>query len=202
MSKTVEFIFDFASPNAYLAYRALPPLLQRTGATLQLTPCLLGGIFKATGNQAPMLAFANVRGKLDYDMLEMRRFIARHDLAKFRMNPHFPINSLLLMRGMIAAGAEAQGTYVETVLAAMWEDGQAMGDPAVVAQVLRAAGLDADRILAGAQTDSVKQALAANTEGAVARGVFGIPSFFVGAEMFFGKERLGQLEAYLRSGQP
>jgi 2-hydroxychromene-2-carboxylate isomerase len=200
MSKTVEFIFDFASPNAYMAYRALPPILQRTGAKLQLTPCLLGGIFKSTGNQAPMLAFANVKGKIDYDMLEMRRFIARHNLAKFSMNPHFPINSLLLMRGMIAAGAEHQSAYVETVLAAMWEDSQAMGDPAVVAQVLRAGGLDADRILAGAQTDTVKQALVANTEAAVARGVFGIPTFFVGAEMFFGKERLGQLEECLGSG--
>jgi 2-hydroxychromene-2-carboxylate isomerase len=200
MTETVEFIFDFASPNAYLAYRALPPTLQRTGAALQLTPCLLGGIFKATGNQAPMLAFANVRGKIEYDMLEMRRFVARHDLTKFRLNPHFPINSLLLMRGMIAAGAEDQGSYVETVLAAMWEDGQAMGDPAVVAQVLRAAGLDAERILAGAQTDTVKRALVANTEAAVARGVFGIPTFFVGTEMFFGKERLGQVEECLVSG--
>ena len=201
MSKTLEFIFDFASPNAYLAYRALPPILQRTGATLVLTPCLLGGIFKSTGNQAPMLAFANVKGKIDYDMLEMRRFIARHNLTKFRMNPHFPINSLLLMRGMIAAGGEAQHSYVETVLAAMWEDGQPMGDPALVAQILRAAGLDAEKILGAAQTDTVKQTLAANTEAAVARGVFGIPTFFVGPEMFFGKERLGQVDEELRSAQ-
>lgn len=128
MAKTLEFIFDFASPNAYLAYRALPPILARTGASLQLTPCLLGGIFKSTGNQAPMLAFANVKGKLEYDMLEMRRFVARYEVTKFRMNPHFPINSLLLMRGMIAAGAQAQHRYVESVLAAMWEDGEAMGE--------------------------------------------------------------------------
>ncbi len=197
MGKSVEFIFDFGSPNAYLAYRALPPILQRTGAELVLTPCLLGGIFKATGNQAPMLAFANIRGKLDYDMLEMRRFVARHGLSKFRLNPHFPINTLLLMRGMIAAGAERQRAYVEAVLAAMWEDGQAMGEPAVVARVLGAAGLDADAILAGAQTDAVKQTLVANTAAAVARGVFGIPTFFVGSEMFFGKDRLGQLEECL-----
>ena len=201
MTKTVEFIFDFASPNAYLAYRALPPMLERTGAALQLTPCLLGGIFKATGNQAPMLAFANVKGKIDYDMLEMRRFVTRYNLTKFRMNPHFPINSLLLMRGMIAAGAEAEKRYVECVLAAMWEEGQAMGDAAVVAQVLSGAGLDAERILAGAQTDEVKRALAGNTEGAVARGVFGIPTFFVGPDMFFGKERLGQVEECLQSPQ-
>jgi 2-hydroxychromene-2-carboxylate isomerase len=198
MSRTVEFIFDFASPNAYLAYRALPPILQRTGASMALTACLLGGIFKATGNQAPMLTFANVKGKIEYDMLEMRRFVARYEVTKFRMNPHFPINSLLLMRGMIAAGADAQQRYVESVLAAMWEDGEAMGDPAVVARVLRAAGLEAEGILAAAQTDGVKKALAANTEAAVARGVFGIPTFFVGAEMFFGKDRLGQVEEELR----
>jgi 2-hydroxychromene-2-carboxylate isomerase len=198
MSRTVEFIFDFASPNAYLAYRALPPILQRTGASMALTPCLLGGIFKATGNQAPMLTFANVKGKIEYDMLEMQRFVARYEVTKFRMNPHFPINSLLLMRGMIAAGADAQQRYVESVLAAMWEDGEAMGDPAVVARVLRAAGLEAEGILAAAQTDGVKKALAANTEAAVARGVFGIPTFFVGAEMFFGKDRLGQVEEELR----
>lgn len=196
VSATIEFIFDFASPNAYLAYRALPPLLARTGAALSLTPCLLGGIFKATGNRAPMLAFADIAGKLNYEALELRRFVARHGLAKFRMNPHFPINSLLLMRGMIAA-ADVEAAYVEAVLAAMWEDGQPMADPDVVADVLRRAGLDADAILAAAQTDAVKQALADNTQAAVARGVFGIPTFFVGEEMFFGKERLAQIEEEL-----
>ncbi len=200
VSATIEFIFDFASPNAYLAYRALPPLLARTGATLSLTPCLLGGIFKATGNRAPMLAFADIAGKLNYEALELRRFVARHGLAKFRMNPHFPINSLLLMRGMIAAAADVEAAYVEAVLAAMWEDGQPMADPDVVADVLRRAGLDADAILAAAQTDAVKQALADNTQAAVARGVFGIPTFFVGEEMFFGKDRLAQLENFLLTG--
>ncbi len=194
---TIEFIFDFASPNAYLAYRALPGVLARTGARLVLTPCLLGGIFKATGNQAPMLAFDGVQGKLAYEALEMRRFIARYGLERFRMNPHFPVSSLLLMRGMVAA-ADVQAAYVEAVLAAMWEDGLPMADPGVAAGVLRAAGLDADGILARAQSDSVKQALAAHTSGAVARGVFGIPTFFVGEEMFFGKERLDQVERLLR----
>lgn len=201
---TIEFIFDFASPNAYLAYRALPGLLARTGARLVLTPCLLGGIFKATGNQAPMLAFAGVQGKLAYEALEMRRFIARYGLEKFRMNPHFPVNSLLLMRGMVAAAdvqAPYQATYVEAVLAAMWEDGLAMADPAVAAAVLRAAGLDADGILARAQSDAVKQALAAHTAAAVARGVFGIPTFFVRGEMFFGKERLDQVEHLLQESK-
>jgi 2-hydroxychromene-2-carboxylate isomerase len=199
MAKTIELIFDFASPNAYLVYRALPPILERTGARLNLTPCLLGGIFKATGNQAPMLAFANVKGKIDYEMLETRRFVERERLLRFRMNPYFPINTLTLMRGMIAAGA-GMPIYVEAVLRAMWEGGLAMGDPAVAAGVLDAAGLDAAALLARAQTDEVKRQLAANTEAAVQRGVFGIPTMFVGSEMFFGKERLGQVETCLAAG--
>ena len=198
MTKTLEFIFDVASPNAYLAYKALPPILARTGAQLVLTPCLLGGIFKATGNQAPMLAFADVRGKLAYDMLEMRRFITRHGLSRFAMNPHFPVNTLLVMRGMVAAGAAHQAAYAEAALSAMWEDGLAMAAPAIVAPVLATAGLDAHAILAGAHTDAVTQTLAANTQAAVDRGAFGIPTFFVGEEMFFGKERLGQVEEALR----
>ncbi len=202
MSGTIEFIFDFASPNAYLAYRVLPGVVARTGATLVLTPALLGGIFKATGNQAPMLAFADVRGKLNYEALELRRFVARHGLSRFRINPHFPVNSLLLMRGLLAAGAALQAAYVEAVLVAMWEDGLPMADPAVVAGVLRSAGLDADDILTRAQSDAVKQALAVATQAVVTRGVFGIPTFFVGEEMFFGKERLGQLETYLQTGVP
>ncbi len=200
MPKTIELIFDFASPNAYLVYRALPPVLARTGAELVLTPCLLGGIFKATGNQAPMLAFANIKGKMAYEMLETQRFVAREKLNRFTMNPHFPINSLLLMRIMVAAGPDVQ-PYVEAVLAAMWEDGRNTGDPAVVADVLREAGLDAESLLAQAQSDAVKQQLAANTQAAVDRGVFGIPTMFVGSEMFFGKERLGQVESCLLTHQ-
>ena len=196
--RTLEFIFDFGSPNAYLAFRALPPILSQTGAALRLTPCLLGGIFKATGNQSPMAAFGAVKGKLDYERLEMRRFIARHGLERFRMNPHFPVNTLLVMRGLVAAQADGVGdAYVEAVLAAMWEDGLKMDDPAVASRALSAAGLDGERLLARTQDGEVKAALVAATEDAVARGVFGIPTFFVGSEMFFGKERLGQVEEEL-----
>jgi 2-hydroxychromene-2-carboxylate isomerase len=200
VTQTIEFIFDFASPNAYFAYRALPGVLKRTGSDLVLRPCLLGGIFRSTGNQAPMLAYADVKGKLAYMALETRRFVARHKLSKFHMNPNFPINSLLLMRGMLAVPEAAWPAYVEAVLVAMWEDGRAMAEPTVVAAVLRDAGLDADNILATAQTEPVKQALIVNTQAAVDRGVFGIPTFFVGEEMFFGKDRLGQLEEYLLTG--
>lgn len=195
MARIIEFIFDFGSPNAYLAYKAMPGLLARTGATLQLTPCLLGGIFKATGNKAPMVQYADVPAKLAYGMLEMRRFIAKHGLTKFRMNPHFPVNTLLLMRGAVAAGMDGTlDAYVEAGLCAMWEDGLKMDDPAVFVAAMTAAGLDGERLAARAGEEAVKAQLVANTEGAVARGVFGIPSFFVDGEMWFGKDRLAEVE--------
>lgn len=196
MSKTVEFIFDFGSPNAYLAWHALQPIMVRTGAQLDITPCLLGGIFKLTGNQAPWMSYANVIGKLDYERLEMTRFISLHGLSKFKMNPHFPVNTLILMRGAIAA---KQGgvlePYVKAGLTAMWEDGDNMSDPAVFAAVMTKAGLDGAGLLAAAQDPAVKSKLADNTDRAVARGVFGIPTFFVEDDMFFGKDRLDQVEA-------
>jgi 2-hydroxychromene-2-carboxylate isomerase len=195
MSGTIEFIFDFASPNSYLAYRALPPILERTGARLVISPCLLGGIFKATGNVAPGIAFAAVKGKLDYEMLEFRRFIARHQLDKFRDNPHFPVNTLMLMRGYIGAReAGVEAGYLEMGLEGLWEEGLKLDDREVLMRRIDAAGLDSASLLAAAQTDRVKLKLADNTAAAVARGVFGVPTFFVGDEMFFGKERLGQVE--------
>jgi 2-hydroxychromene-2-carboxylate isomerase len=194
MSATIEFIFDFASPNAYLAYRALPPIVERTCARLDIVPCLLGGIFKATGNQPPMIAFAPVKGKFDYERLEIRRFIAKHRLDKFRLNPHFPVNSLMLMRGFIAARDAGHGAaYLEMGLRGMWEDGLKLDDPDVLARAIDAAGLDLASLLAAAQTEGVKRKLTDNTAKAVERGVFGVPTFFVGKEMFFGKERLGQV---------
>ena len=198
MTKTIDFIFDFASLNAYLAERALPGLVGRTGATVNVIPCLLGGIFKATGNQAPFTAYAGIKGKLDYEMLEIRRFIADQGITGFQMNPHFPVNSLLAMRGLCAcAPGDEFDRYLEAVLAGFWERGLPMGDPAVLASVLTEAGLDAERLIALAQTDAVKAKLADNTAAAVERGAFGAPTFFVGDEMFFGKERLGQIEALL-----
>jgi 2-hydroxychromene-2-carboxylate isomerase len=199
MSKTIDFIFDFGSPNAYLAWKVLPEIAARTNAQLNLIPCLLGGLFKLTGNQAPMTAFGNVKGKLEYERLETQRFIAKHGIRAFRFNPHFPVNTLLIMRGLLAARrAEVFDLYLETVLKAMWEEEKKMDDPAVVADVLRAAGLDAKALLDAAQDPVVKADLAASTNAAAARGAFGIPTFFVGEEMFFGKERLGQVEEELR----
>jgi 2-hydroxychromene-2-carboxylate isomerase len=200
MSATIEFIFDFASPNAYLAYRALPPILERTGARLMINPCLLGGIFKATGNVAPGVAFAAVKGKLDYEMLEFRRFIAKHGIDKFRFNPHFPVNSLMLMRGFLAAReAGVEADYLEMGLEGLWEEGLKLDDGEVLARRMDSAGLNSASLLATAQTDRVKLKLADNTAAAVARGVFGVPTFFVGAEMFFGKDRLAQVEEALEA---
>ena len=195
MTKTVDFIFDFGSPNAYLAWKVLPDIAARTGARVNLIPCLLGGIFKATNNRSPAQAFAEVKGKLAYEGLETRRFVARHGLTAFRFNPHFPVNTLLIMRGLIAARRAGVGeAYLAAVEAAMWEAGEKMDDPEVVRRVLDAAGLPGEALIAATQDPEVKAELVANTEAAVARGVFGIPTFFVGDEMFFGKDRLGQVE--------
>ncbi len=198
MTRRLEFLFDFASPNAYLAYRALPPILARTGAELAVTPVLLGGVFKATGNRAPFVAFAEVKGKMEYEMLEIRRFVAKHGLGKFRLNPNFPVNSLMLMRGLVAAKARGEGdAFLEMGLRGMWEEGLKLDDPEILARRIAVAGLDADALFEAAQRPETKQRLAEETERAVKRGVFGIPTFFVGEEMFFGKDRLTQVEEEL-----
>ena len=198
MSKTVDLIFDFGSPNAYFAYRALPPILERTGATLNVIPCLLGGIFKATGNQPPMMAFGGVKGKLEYDRLEIERFIRKHQLDRFVFNPNFPVNTLMLMRGAIAAKEDGNlDAYLEAGLVCMWQKGLKMDDPEVFVAGLSEEGLDGQAILERTADPEVKAALANNTAAAVERGVFGIPTFFVGEEMFFGKDRLQQVEEEL-----
>ena len=198
MSSSIEFLFDFASPNAYLSYHVLSEVAERNGSALTLTPVLLGGLFKLTNNQAPMVAFGEVKGKLDYEMLETQRFIAAHRLERFRFNPHFPINTIMLMRGFIAAqqmGVQQQ--YVDANLAGMWEQEQNMGDAEVATGVWQAAGLDAQGLVEAIQTQPVKDALLHNTQQAAERGAFGVPTFFVGQEMFFGKERISQIEAML-----
>ena len=202
MTRTVDFIFDFGSPNGYLCWKVLPGIAARTGAQVNLIPCLLGGVFKATGNQSPAQAFGHIKGKLAYETLETQRFVARHGLSAYRFNPHFPVNTLLIMRGLVAARRTGvENAYLEAVLSAMWEQGLKMDDPEVVAGALTAAGLDARALLEATQDPEVKAELVANTEAAVARGVFGVPTFFVGDEMFFGKDRLGQVEEEL-AGSP
>ena len=199
MTSHIEFLFDFASPNAYLSYHVLADVAERHGAELTLTPVLLGGLFKLTNNQAPMVAFGEVKGKLDYDMLETRRFIATHQLDKFRFNPHFPINTIMLMRGFIAAQEiGVVDRYVEVNLSAMWEQELNMGDPEVATGVWQSAGLDAVALVEAIQTQPVQDALLHNTQQAAERGAFGVPTFFVGDEMFFGKERIIQIEEMIQ----
>ena len=193
MAKSFEFHFDFGGPNSYLAHKVLPEICARTGAEAVYVPILLGGLFKATNNQAPLIRYAETPAKRDYEMLEFDRFVTAHRLP-FKMNPHFPINSLQLMRGAVAA--QHLGCfmpYVDTIMTAMWEDGANTGNAAVVKDVLDKTGLDSAALLAKADDPEIKAELAANTEKAAARGAFGVPTFFVGDEMFWGKERLGQV---------
>jgi len=198
MTPTLDFIFDFGSPNAYLAYRALPPLLERTGAEVNVVPCLLGGIFKATGNQSPFTAYGHVKAKMDYELLEIQRFVRKHGITAYRFNPHFPVNTLLLMRGAVfTAGTGQLDSYLEAGLSGMWEQGLKLDDPEVFVQAMNDAGLDGASILAATQETPVKAKLIDNTAAAVARGAFGIPTFFVGDEMYFGKDRLRDVEEAL-----
>ncbi len=194
MSVKAEFLFDFGSPNAFLAHRVIPQIETRTGVKFAYTPVLLGGIFKATGNQSPMQAFGHIKNKLAYEQLETQRFIRRHGIAGFQFNPFFPVNTLNLMRMAVAAQNEGLlPGYMDAVFHHMWLEPKKMDDPEVVKAALVQSGLD-PALLERAQAPDVKSALIANTENAVARGAFGIPTFFVGPEIFFGKDRLRDVE--------
>ncbi len=194
----LDFIFDFASPNAYYAYQVLPDILARTGAKVEIHPVLLGGLFKITGNQPPMLAFGEVKGKLEYEMLESKRFMEKHGISRFTMNANFPVNTISITRGLLAAqelGCEKP--YIDVVLSAMWEQNLKMDDLEVIAKALTDGGLNTEAILELIQTDPIKEKLKSNTQAAADRGAFGIPTFFVGDDMFFGKDRLEQVEEAL-----
>lgn len=191
----VIFYFDFGSPNAYLAHRVIPQIQEHSGLRFTYLPTLLGGVFKLTNNQSPVTAFAHVKNKLAYEALETRRFIERRGVSGFRQNPHFPVNTLLIMRGAVAA--QSLGVfepYVSLVFADMWEHGLKMDDPAVVRTALAEAGLPADEILKLSGDEAIKGRLIANTQEAVDRGVFGSPSFLFRDELYFGKDRLRDIE--------
>lgn len=192
----IEFHFDFGSPNAYLVHKVIPLIEKRTGARFLYVPILLGGVFKLTNNLAPAVAFKDVKNKLAYGRLEVQRFIRDHDIRQFKFNPHFPVNTLQLMRGAVAAQADGVlAAYVDAVFHHMWEEPKKMDDPGIVRAALAASGLDADRIMARSNDADVKASLVKNTEESVARGTFGAPTFFVGKEIFFGKDRLAAVEA-------
>lgn len=192
---TVQFMFDFGSPNAYLCHKVIPQIEARCGVTFNYVPVLLGGLFKLANNRSPVQAFADIPNKLAYERLEMKRFIATHQLSQFKMNPFFPVNTLAIMRGAVAAqklGCFAP--YVDAMYTAMWEQGLNMAEPAEIARVLQSTGLGAQPLLEAAQQPDVKNGLLANTQLAFDRGAFGSPTFFVDSEMFFGKDRLEQVE--------
>ncbi|WP_435417205.1 2-hydroxychromene-2-carboxylate isomerase [Parerythrobacter aurantius] len=205
MNPIVEFIFDVVSPNGYLAWYPLRDIVARHGAKLKVTPVFLGGMHKLTGNAPPMIRDADVKGKVEYSMLEMRRFIAWHGFTKFRLHPQFPFNSVTFQRMLLAVEGEDRLRLVEALLPAIWEEGMAVDDADAIAAMLRAAGFDPQALLAATKDAGIKQQLIDNTEAAVARGAFGIPTFYVdtgaGPEMFFGKERLGQIEDMLAAGR-
>ncbi|MFC5695626.1 2-hydroxychromene-2-carboxylate isomerase [Pseudomonas sp. GCM10022186] len=188
MTKTVEFFFDLGSPSTYLAWTQLPAICAKAGARLQYRPMLLGGVFQATGNSSPV----EVPAKGRYTLMDFQRFARRYGVV-LEFNPHFPINTLTLMRGAIGIQLrqpERFEAYLAAMFKALWQDKRNLGDPAVLAATLDSAGFDPQAFLALVSEPEVKQALKSATEEAVKRGVFGAPTCFVGAEMFFGQDRL------------
>ena len=195
MGQKVEFLFDFGSPNAYLSHEAIPAIEKRTGASFEYVPILLGGIFKATNNRSPVETLAGVKNKPEFMQLETQRFIKRFNVQPYVWNPYFPINTLNLMRGAIAAQFEGVfKKYVEAAFHHMWREPKKMDDPQVAVKALTESGLDGAKLLTRAQDADVKAKLVENTQKAVERGAFGSPTFFVGNEIFFGKEQLREVE--------
>jgi 2-hydroxychromene-2-carboxylate isomerase len=191
----LEFFFDFGSPSTYLAHTQMPVIAQRTGAEVVYRPMLLGGVFKATGNQSP--AFVKAKSKwMDGDL----KAFARRYGVPYERNPWFPINTMMLMRGAIAMERENRlPAYADAIFRAIWVEPQNMNDPQTVGAVLAKAGFEPRQMMAAIEDQSVKDELRKNTEEAVARGVFGAPTFFVGEQMFFGQDRLDFVEEALRN---
>ncbi len=206
MANRVELIWDIVSPNAYLIWQPLRDVIKRTGAELDITPVFLGGMHKLTGNAPPMMRDADVKGKNAYAALEMQRFIAKHGMTKFKMAKGFPFNSITIQRLCYAADQDGRAVqFIDAISPAVWEGGIDATDAEAVMAVLKEAGFDVDDLAARIQTPEVKQGLIDNTSHAVERGAFGIPTMYTGpkggdTEMFFGKERLGQIEEELEKG--
>ena len=191
----VEFHFDFGSPNAYLSHLVIPEIEQRTGVKFEYIPVLLGGVFKLTNNRSPAQSLAGIKNKPEYERIEMNRFIKRHGITRFKSNPFFPVNTLMMMRGAIAA--QSLGVferYVDEMYRHMWAEPKKMDDPEVYRAALIEAGLQADRFFDLIQTEEIENRLLENTNRSVERGTFGSPTFYVGDEIFFGKDRLRDVE--------
>ena len=195
MSLRPQFLFDFGSPNAFLSHEAIPAIEKRTGVKFEYVPILLGGIFKATNNRSPAETLAGVKNKPEFQGIETERFVRRFKVEPYVWNPFFPVNTLNLMRTAIAAQFEGVfEQYVEAAFHHMWREPKKMDDPEVASKALSASGLDAGKLFARAQDAEVKAKLIENTQSAVERGAFGSPTFFVGNEIFFGKEQLREVE--------
>ena len=191
----IEFHFDFGSPNAYLAHLVIPEIEKRTGAKFEYVPVLLGGVFKATNNRSPAETNAGVKNKSEYGRLEIQRFLNRYGIKNFKFNPHFPVNTLMMMRGAVAAAQLGiLPRYVDQMYRFMWAEPRKMDDPAVVVAAWKESGFDAEKLSALVQDQAIKDKLVANTQKSVERGCFGSPTFFVGDEIFFGKDRLRDVE--------
>lgn len=200
MSAPVQFHFDFGSPNTYFCHRVIPEIESRTGTKFEYFPVLLGGIFKATNNKSPMEQFSGVLNKNEYQALETERFMKKHGITEFQRNPHFPVNTLLIMRGAVyASGQSYFSDYIECMYRGMWEQGLNMAEAQVVQQVLSDTGLPAADILEAAGDPEVKQRLIDNTGVSVEMGSFGSPTFYVGDEIFFGKDKLHDVEEAILS---
>jgi len=194
-STAPQFLFDFGSPNAFLSHEAIPAIEARTGIKFEYVPILLGGIFKATNNKSPAETLAGVKNKPAFHAPETERFIGRFHVKPYSWNPFFPVNTLHLMRAAVAAQLEGVfEKYVDAAFHHMWAEPKKMDDLEVAAKALTASGLDGAKLLARAQEPDVKAKLIENTQNAVERGAFGSPTFFVGKEMFFGKEQLREVE--------
>lgn len=200
----IQFLFDFGSPNAYLCHKVIPAIEERTGVRFEYVPILLGGLFKLANNRSPMEAFAGIPNKQAYDRLEIQRFVAKHRLDQFKFNPFFPINTLQLMRGAVAAQKLGNfKPYVDVMYRAMWEQGRNMNEPSEILAVLAEANIDGKVMFESIQRADVKDALLANTQSAYDRGAFGSPTFFVGQEIYFGKDRLSDVEEEIvRASKP
>ena len=196
MTRTApQFLFDFGSPNAYLSHEAIPAIEKRIGVKFEYVPVLLGGIFKATNNKSPAETLAGVKNKREFHALETQRFLKRFGVKPYVWNPFFPVNTLNLMRAAVAAQFEGVfEKYVEAAFHHMWREPKKMDDLEVASAALSSSGLDGAKLLARAREPEVKAKLLQNTQSAVERGAFGSPTFFVGKEMFFGKEQLREVE--------
>jgi 2-hydroxychromene-2-carboxylate isomerase len=195
VSQNPQFLFDFGSPNAFLSHEAIPAIENRTGVKFEYVPVLLGGIFKATNNKSPAETLAGVKNKPEFQKIETERFIKRFNVKLYVWNPFFPVNTLNLMRAAVAAQLEGVfEKYIEAAFHHMWVEPKKMDDPEVAAKALTASGLDGAKLLARGQEPEVKAKLIEYTQSAVERGAFGSPTFFVGNEIFFGKEQLREVE--------